>query len=193
MSAGTVLGGVTLGCVLLANASASAAASFVLTEAGKQSALAYGKSTAHRDAFDAEWRVKNAAGDVVNVITPFHRLVIASRHATFRDEPMTPGEPDKLLRELKDRLMLEVELHGRSGEFARLLVPELRVGERTIKAAFVQPDHAPLHLEDGGYLARCVFTFPVKELTGAARVTLVVRDRDEREMSRFAIDLSRMR
>jgi hypothetical protein len=168
-------------------------ASFVLTNADKDRALAYGKSSASRESFDDEWRVKNAAGDTVSVITPFHRLVVASRHATFRDEPLPPGEPDKLLREMKNRLMLQVDLHGDRDGFARLLAPELLVGSRTVKAAFVQNDRTPRSLDSGRYLARCVYAFPVKDLHGTDRVTLVVRDADAREVSRFPIDLSRMR
>ena len=182
-----------LGWLLLGGAQSGAAASLALGDAGKQAALSYGRASVDREAFDAEWRVKNAAGDSVNVITPFHRLAITARHSTFRNEPVRPGEPEKLIRELKDRIVFQLELHGRQDDFARTLVPELLVGERTVKVAFVQNDRAPLRLEDGRFLARCVYAFPVKELTGTSRMTLVVRDREEREVSRFAIDLSQMR
>ena len=51
----------------------------------------------------------------------------------------------------------------------------------------------PARADDGGYLARCVYAFPIKELTGTSRVALVVRDADGREARRFTIDLGAMR
>lgn len=169
------------------------AASLVLGEAAKREALAYGRRAADRENFDAEWRVTNAAGDAVSVLTPFHRLAIAARHATFRDAPLRPNEPDRLLREQKDRLVFQVELRGRAEDFTRGLTPELLVRDRTLKAAFVQNDRTPLRLADGGYLARCVYAFPVKEVNETSRLALVVRDADAREVSRFTIDLAAMR
>ena len=47
--------------------------------------------------------------------------------------------------------------------------------------------------DDGRYLARCVYSFPTRYLTGTSRVALVVRDGDGRDVSRFTIDLSAMR
>ena len=111
---------------------------------------------------------------------------------------MKPSEPDRLLREQKYRLVFWVELFGQREDFARRLVPELVVaggsgGDRIVKPAFVQNERTPARREDGGYLARCVYAFPVKDVTGGSRVALVVRDGDGRETRRFAVDLSRMR
>ncbi|MBI1737587.1 MAG: hypothetical protein HYR51_20640 [Candidatus Rokubacteria bacterium] len=186
-------------CATAAGAGASAAASLALGEPEKREALAYGQRTAHREGFDAEWRVTNGAGETAIVLTPFHRLVIAARHATFRGKPLKAGEPDRLLREQKDRLVVWVELRGQQEDFARQLVPELVVArspaaqDRVVKPAFVQNERTPARREDGGYLARCVYAFPVKELAGSSRLALVVRDSDGREARRFAIDLSAMR
>jgi hypothetical protein len=182
-----------LGPALLSGIGAGAAASLVLGDGEKQRALAYGRQSAHREDFDAEWRVTNAAGDIVVVLTPFHRLAIAARHAAFRDEPLRANEPDRVLRQQKDRLVLAVQLRGRGSEFSRAFVPELHVRDRKVKAAFVQNDHAPQRLPDGSMLARCRYSFPLKELTGTARVVLVVSDPDGREASRFTIDLAAMR
>jgi len=42
-------------------------------------------------------------------------------------------------------------------------------------------------------MARCVYGFPIQDLTGTARVALVVADPEGREVSRFTIDLASMR
>lgn len=171
----------------------ASAAALVLTDALKRQALEYGRQTATRENFDAEWRFQNAAGDTVVVLTPFHRLAIAARHATFRDEPLRPNEPDRILREQRERLVFTLELRGQQEAFTRFLVPELEIGDRTLKAAFVQNDRTPARLGDGVYLARCTYAFPLRELTGTSRVALVVRDADGRPASRFTIDLGQMR
>jgi hypothetical protein len=181
-----------LACAAPASVKAVAGATFVLADTQKRQALEYGRQSAHRENFDAEWRVTHGDETVV-ILTPFHRLAIASRHATFRDEPLRPSEPDRVLREQKDRVVFAVELRGRQEDFSRLYVPELQVGGRTVKAAFVQNERTAARLDDGGYLARCTYAFSVKELTGTSRVALVVRDADGRETRRFTIDLGAMR
>jgi hypothetical protein len=193
VSARALASAAVIGSLVLGGVHGSVAASLVLDEAGKQAALTYGRTSADRETFDAEWRVRNAAGDVVSVLTPFHRVAIAARHATFRNETVRPGDPDRLLRQQKDRLVLQAEVRVADDAYARQLVPELSLGERNVKAAFVQNDRAPLRLDDGGYLARCTWAFPLKELTGSSRLTLVLRDRNARDVGRFTIDLAKMR
>ena len=56
------------------------------------------------------------------------------------------------------------------------------------------PDLKP-HLRDdsGQFVARCMYGFPIKEITGASRVVLSVRDPEGKDVTRFTIDLSTMR
>lgn len=177
----------------MTGAGRAGAASLVLGDAEKRQALAYGARSVHHDRFDAEWRVTNAAGDAVTVLTPFHRLAIAARHAAFKQEPLRASEPDRLLREQKDRLVFVAELHGPREDFARIVTPELELGGRRIKPSFVQNERTPARQEDGRYLARCVWAFPVKEFPERSRGALIVRDADGRETGRFTIDLGAMR
>jgi hypothetical protein len=169
------------------------AAAFTLSEAQKQEAVRVGAASITAEAFDAEWRVTNGGGESVTVLTPFHRLAIAARNAAFKDEPLKPSEPDRLLRQDSNRLVLWVELRGSTEGFARFYAPRLVAGPREIKPTFVQNERTAARQQDGAYVARCVYGFPARELTEAARVALVVADGDGREVSRFTIDLSRMR
>ncbi len=173
-------------------------ASLVLDEGEAGRAMALGQRSVTSEApFDTEWRVSNAAGEVATVVTPFYRLALAARHAAFKNEPLSPGEREKLLREHKDRLSVWVLLRGTREDFARHYAPRLVVGdqggEREIAPSFVQNERTALKQEGGTFLARCVYGFPTKEFTGTSRGTLVVRDAEGREVSRFALDLSRMR
>jgi len=72
-------------------------------------------------------------------------------------------------------------------------VPRLQVGDREIKASFVQNERTALRQDDGVYLARCVYGFPVRDLDGRARAALVIADADGRHVGRFTLDLSSMR
>lgn len=188
---------VLMGIVLVA--SAAEAASFVLDEQEAGRAMALGQRSATSEApFDVEWRVTNGAGEVAMVVTPFYRIALAARHAAFKNEPLAPAEREKLLREQKDRLPFWVLLRGGREDFARHYAPRLLVGdrdggEREIAPSFVQNERTALKQDGGMFLARCVYGFPTKEFTGTARGTLVVRDAEGREVSRFALDLSRMR
>jgi hypothetical protein len=106
---------------------------------------------------------------------------------------MKDSEPDKLLREQQDRLVIWANLRGPREDFARFYAPRILLGDREIEAAFVQNERTAVRTESGSYLARCVYGFPVKEIAPKSRLILVVRDPDGRDVSRFTIDLASMR
>ena len=184
---------VSLLVLLVAGPSASGAASFSLEAQQRTDALRVGAQSITQDTFDREWRVTNQAGDTLTVITPFHRLVLAARNAAFKNEPMKEREPEKLLKEQQDRLVVWANLRGPRPDFARFFVPRLILSGREIEPTFVQNERTAAPLEGGRYLARCVYGFPAKELEPKSRVVLVVRDPDGRDVSRFTIDLASMR
>jgi hypothetical protein len=180
--------------LLLAPPPLARAASFTLEPQQRSDALRVGAQSATREGpFDAEWRVANPAGDSVTVITPFHRLVLAARNAAFKNERMKDSEPQKLLREQQDRLVIWASLRGQREDFARFYVPRILVSDHEIEPSFVQNERTAMRTDNGGYLARCVYGFPVKEIGPKARLVLVVRDTDGRDVSRFTIDLASMR
>jgi hypothetical protein len=121
--------------------------------------------------------------------------VLAARHATFKGEPLKPDEPRRVLKEQRDRLPLWVQLRGPREDFARHYTPRLVLldgGQRAIEPTFVQNERSALRQGDR-YVARCVYGFPIRDLTSTSRVMLVVRDVEQRDVSRFTIDLSAMR
>ena len=180
--------------LLLAPPPLARAASFTLEPQQRSDALRAGAQSATREGpFDAEWRVANPAGDSLTVITPFHRLVLAARNAAFKNERMKDSEPEKLLREQQDRLVIWASLRGPREDFAKFYAPRILVADREIEPSFVQNERTAMRTENGRYLARCVYGFPVKEIGPKARLVLVVRDTDGRDVSRFTIDLASMR
>lgn len=169
------------------------AASLTLTEGQRQEAIRAGERSVAAETFDAEWSVRGASGESAVVMTPFHRLAIAARHAAFSGKSLKPGDPDRLLAESRDRLVFWVSLRGPSATFARYYVPRLMVGDREIKATFVQNERTAIRQDDGAYLARCVYGFPTRDVRGRERVALLVSDTEGRDVSRFTIDLAGMR
>ena len=179
--------------LLLAGVGGGEAASFTLGERQMQEAIEVGERSVTRDGLGDEWRARNAAGDVVTVMTPFHRLAIAARHAAFRKQPLKPRDRDRLLKEQHERLVFWVELKGAQEDFARFYAPRLVVGPRVVEPSFTQNERTLPRAEDGKFLARCVYGFPTKALSGTGKVVLVVRDSDGRDVSSFTIDLASMR
>ncbi|HEY7649684.1 MAG TPA: hypothetical protein VID04_11815 [Methylomirabilota bacterium] len=180
--------------LLAATAGAPASgATLNLGEREREEALQLGQRSVTSESFGEEWRIVNGSGESVTIMTPFHRLALAARHAAFKNEPLKPKEQDRMLQELKDRLVLEVQLRGPREDFARHFVPRLLAGERAIEPTLVQNERTAARQQDGSYLARCVYSFPTKDVNGTAQLALVVRDPGGKSVARFPIDLGRMR
>lgn len=178
---------------MLVIGSEATAASLVLTDADKRAAVRTGERSVTTETFDHEWRVTNGGGETATVLTPFHRLTVAARHAAFKRDTLKPADVDRVLKEGANRLVLWVNLKGKGEDFARFYVPRLVAAEREIKASFVQNERTAVRQDDGAYMARCVYGFPIQDLTGRGKVALVVADPDGRDVSRFTIDLASMR
>jgi hypothetical protein len=182
-----------LALALAATAPAAGAASLTLGDREQAEALRAGERSVTDDAFGDEWRVVSGSGESVTVLTPFHRLALTARVAAFRNEPVKLQERQRVLRELRERLMLTVHLHGAREDFARHLRPRLLVADREISPTVVQNEQTAARRDDGRFLARCDYWFPTKELSGTSRLTLVVGDPNGKPVARFPIDLAKMR
>ena len=92
--------------VLVGAPAAVHAAALAMNDRLTQEAIRVGQRSITSEVFDAEWRVSNASGDSVLVYTPFHRIALAARHSAFKNQPLKPSEPEKILNEQGDRLVL---------------------------------------------------------------------------------------
>ena len=178
----------------LAAAASAGAAFFTLTEAQQTEAVRVGQRSVTTEArFDTEWRVEQPTGESVTVMTPFHRLALASRNAAFKNEPMKPQDQDKVVQEVRERLIVWVELHGPRADFARYYAPRLLTADREIEPSFVQNERTGLARGNGSFLARSVYAFPNREIGGDAKLVLMIKNPEGQLISRFAIDLGKMR
>jgi len=169
-------------------------ASFSLTPGETREAIRVGQQSVFAEGFGKEWEVVNPNGESLTVVTPFHRLALAARNAAFKKGALKPREVEALLKEHQGKLFFWVRLHGSRADFARHYQPVLLLPEREeVNPSFVQNELTALRLEEGRYLARCLYTFPTQGLRPNGRGTLLVRDVDSRDVARFTLDLGAMR
>lgn len=170
------------------------AASFSLTERETAAAIQVGQRSVVSEEFGQEWRVDGANGSSVTVLTPFHRLALAARNAAFKKEALKRREIEGLLKAQRGKLLFWARLHGAREDFARWYQPVLAApGREAIAPSFVQNERTALRLEDGRYLARCLYTFPTAGLSPQGRITLRIQDPDGKDVERFTVDLGGMR
>ena len=181
-----------LGCGLPGSAAALVGD---LDEGGIREAIEAGIASITQDDFADEWQLRLPGGEEVVVATPFSRLALAARHATMKGEALTEKQQKEQIDRGKGRIQLLVTMRGGpSRSFARFYQPVLMVGDREVKASFVQNERTPLVQEDGRLAARNVYVFPLEGLPNGA-VTLVVRGAppEQKEVLRAKIDLGKVR
>lgn len=169
------------------------AASFTLTPQDREEAMRVGRRSVTSESWAGEWRVAGDAGQVVTVMTPFHRLALAARNSAFQDKELKPRDVESVLKEQQGKVVLWATLRGAKVDFARFFTPALMARQQEIKASFSQNERTALRGDDGTFTARCLYVFPAEGLDPRTTVTLLVRDGDDKVVARFTVDLSAMR
>jgi hypothetical protein len=170
------------------------AASFALTPSERDAAIRLGKRSVTTEDFGTEWSVAGERpGQMLMVMTPFHRLALAARNSAFREEDLRPKDVEAATKTDDGVLTLWATLKGERADFARFYVPVLMNGGQEIKATFTQNERTARREEDGSFTARCVYVFPVAGLKRDDRPTLVVKDQDAKPVAKFTMDLAAMR
>lgn len=169
------------------------AVSFVLTDRDREQAVRAGKRSVAAEEFGTEWRLTDALGQTLTVMTPFHRLALAARISAFRSRLLKPRDVESLLKNYEGKIAFQVTLRGGKTDFARFYTPTLVAGAHAVKASFVQNEHTALRRDDGRYAAQCLYVFPAAGVDPKGRVVLVVKDGEEREVAKFTVDLAAMR
>ena len=157
-----------------------------------EDALELGRTSVTQERFGEEWQI-TVKGESVTVATPFSRLALAARHAAFKREALSTSDVQKLLDRGKGRIHFLAALRGGQAEFARFYEPLLLVKGKEVKPLFVQNERTAAPLEDGAFLARCLYVFPTDGLDPRGKATLLVRRPNGPEVFRAIIDLAGMR
>ena len=121
--------------LLLAAPLPAAGVALTLGDGERREALKVGERSVTSDTFDLEWRVIGGTGESLLVMSPFHRLALAARHAAFKNDTLKPSDIERVVKQDANRLVVWVSLRGGSEEFARYYVPRLLAGDREIKAS----------------------------------------------------------
>jgi len=169
------------------------AASFTLTPEQRDAAITMGKRSITSDEFGREWRVSGDGTSALTVMTPFYRLALAARNSAFKGQDLAPKEIESVLKEQEGAVTFWATFRGGKSDFARFYRPMLLNGQQEVKASFAQNERTARGEPDGSYTARCVYVFPIEGLKPDDRVTLVVRDFEDKPVAKFTVDLSAMR
>jgi hypothetical protein len=169
------------------------AALFTLTPPDREEALRVGRRSVTTESWGGEWRVSGGEGQLVTVMTPFHRLALAARNSAFQDKELKPREVESVLKDQQGKVVLWATLRGDKVDFARFYTPALMARQQPIKASFTQNERTALRGDDGKFTARCLYVFSAEGVDPRSTVTLLVRDGDEKVVAKFTVDLSTMR
>ena len=171
----------------------AAAATLTLGDREREEAIRVGQKSVAAEEFGGEWRVRDGAGQSAVVMTPFHRVALEARKSAFKRQPLKSKDVGDAVKQSTGKLTFWVTLKGGKPDFARHYAPVLRNGKDDIQPSFVQNERTATRDEDGRFAARCLYVFPTEGVTGTSRLTLLVRDPDEKEMAKFTVDLAGMR
>ncbi len=169
------------------------AALFTLTPRDRDEAVSIGRRSVVTEGWGVEWRVEGAAGQLVTIMTPFHRLALAARNSAFKSQELSQRDVEKVLKDQEGKLALWTTLRGSRVDFARFYAPVLLFHQTEIKASFTQNERTALRGDDGQFTARSLYVFPVEGVDPRGTVTLLVRDAEEKLVAKFTIDLAVMR
>ncbi len=164
-----------------------------LSPRDRDEAVRAGRRSIADENWGGEWRVDAGAGQLVTVMTPFHRLALAARNSAFQDRELKPRDVETALKDQEGKLVFWATLRGPRVDFARHYAPVLVSRQQEIKASFAQNERTALKGDDGQYTARCMYVFPGTDVDPKGTVTLLVRDIEERQVAKFTVDLSSMR
>lgn len=161
-------------------------------------ALAYGKAGKEvaMAEFSREWTV--SLGEKVGwatLYTPFHNLAYKARKAAVEKRELEEQETHKAL-DIKQPLSFSVTVLSDSLYYTRQRPSYLRYGDKVVPSVYeFIPDiceNSNFFPDSPGYVAACVYKFPMKDIDPNSQVTLVVI-KPEGEELHFPIDLSKMR
>jgi hypothetical protein len=166
---------------------------FTLSPRDRDEAVRAGRRSITDESWGREWRVDAGAGQMLTVMTPFHRLALVARNSAFQDRELKPRDVEAALKDQEGKLVLWATLRGGRADFARHYAPTLMVHQQEVKASFAQNERTALRGDDGQYTARCLYVFPAEGVDPKSSVTLVVKDVEERHVAKFSVDLASMR
>jgi hypothetical protein len=169
-----------------------------LTPEQRDEAIKYGKSGARKDIseFIREWSVDRGKEGSAFLLTEFLSLAYAASQAALRFAELNNFEIDDALANSSGKLVFRVTLFGSTDDFAKEYSGVLLASGKTIPATFWnQPMGEPFG--DGkskpAFVTDSEYYFPSQGIDMNGSVTLVVQDKNGKEVVKFPFNLSALR
>ena len=170
-----------------------------LTEEQTNEAIDYGERNAMAEPteFLKEWVVVLDGYDgYAFVISEFLALANASKESTLRGVPLSPFAIQDAIATSSGKLVFRVTTFGDTFNFAKDYTAILKAGNQDIPTTFWTNSDGEAFGEDDSkpaFQADSEFYFPSEGIEPEAKITLVVQDKDEKTVTQFEFDFSKVR
>jgi len=164
----------------------------------RDEAIKYGKRSVRLDVpdFIKEWSVNNGEGGFAFITTEFLALAYAARQAALQSAELNNFDIEDTLAKSSGKLVFRVSLFGNTETFSKDYTAILQVGDKIHPSTFW--NNSPGETYGDGttkplFIADSDFYFPSEGINSNSTVTLVVQDKDGKEVSKFAFNLAKLR
>jgi hypothetical protein len=169
-----------------------------LTPDQRDEAIKYGKRNIRKDVteFIKEWSVNNGDAGFAFITTEFLALAFAARQAALQSAELNNFDIEDTLAKSSGKLVFRVSLFGNTDSFSKDYTAVLKVGEKVHPSTFWNNSPGETYGGDPAkpqFVADSDFYFPSEGIDPNSTVTLVVQNKEAKEVSTFSFDLAKMR
>lgn len=170
-----------------------------LNEEQTKEAILLGKRSVKLDIFDflKEWMVDlgNDKGTAF-IITEFLALANASRDAALRQLELNKFDIEDTLAKSSGKMVFRVTVFGGKADFARDYTASIQAGAKVVPTTFWKNNEGESY-GDGksrpAFVADNDYYFPSDGIDPNSKITLVVHDKDGKDVVKFDFDLAKLR
>ena len=169
-----------------------------LTPDQRNEAISYGKRGARAEVmeFIKEWSVDKGGDGFAFITTEFLALAYAARQAALRSAELNNFDIEDTLAKSSGKLVFRVTLFGNTESFAKDYTAVILAGSKTFPSTFwSNPNGEPYG--DGkakpAFVADNDYYFPADGIDPSGSITLVVQDKNGKEVVRFPFSLGKLR
>jgi hypothetical protein len=170
-----------------------------LNDEQTKDAIILGKRSVKIDIFDflKEWMVDlgNDKGTAF-IITEFLALSNASRDAALRQLELNKFDIEDTLAKSSGKMVFRVTVFGSKADFAKDYTASIQAGSKVVPTTFWKNNEGESY-GDGtsrpAYVADNDYYFPSEGIDPNAKITLVVHDKDGKDVVKFDFDLAKLR
>ncbi|HTN44261.1 MAG TPA: hypothetical protein VMN77_10750 [Nitrospiria bacterium] len=169
-----------------------------LTPEQREAAVKYGKKGVRMDVTDfiKEWSVNNGDKGFAFIVTEFLALAFAAQQAALKSAELNNFDIEDNLAKSAGKLVFRVTLFGSTDTFAKDYTAVIQAGGKTFPATYsdIPPGES---YGDGktkpAFVTDSDFYFPAEGIDPNSLITLMVQDKDGKEVAKFQFDLAKIR